>query len=122
MHNEVVPERLLGESNAIVFYPGVFAGNSMSARERTSPVEELTASGFGSLTTHDQQLATGRGVNRGRRWRVVLSMPMDSGDATKARVQPGTTVPVAFAAWNGDRQNRGSRKQYANWVPMEVEA
>lgn len=122
MYNDVTPEGLLGEANSLVFYPGVFAGNSMSARERKSPIEELIASGFGSLTTHEKQVANGKGVNVKGRWYVVLSMPMDSGDATKAKVQPGTSSPVAFAVWNGQKQNRGARKQYANWVPMEVEA
>jgi len=122
MHNDVTPEGLLGEANSVVFYPGVFAGNSLSARERTSPIEELTAAGFGSLTTHEQQLATGRGVNERGRWRVVIAMPMDSGDRSKARVRPGARAPVAFAVWDGAKQNRGARKQYADWVPMEVEA
>lgn len=122
MYNDVTPEGLLGEANSLVFYPGVFAGNSMSARERKTPIEELTASGFGSLTTHEKQGATGKGVNDHGRWRVVLAMPMDSGDASKARVTAGKSVPVAFAVWNGDKKNRGARKQYANWVPMEVEA
>lgn len=122
MHNDMTPEGVLGEANALVFYPGVFAGNSMSARERKSPIEELTAAGFGSLTTHQKQLAQGRGVNERGRWRVVLSMPMDSGDATKATVRAGASTPVAFAVWNGEKGNRGARKQYANWVPMEVEA
>ncbi len=122
MYNDVTPEGLLGEANSLVFYPGVFAGNSMSARERKSPIEELVASGFGSLTTHEKQQANGKGVNEKGRWRVVLSVPMDSGDATKSKVRAGASVPVAFAAWNGTRQNRGARKQYANWVPMEVEA
>ena len=94
----------------------------MSARERKSPIEELVASGFGSLTTHEKQLATGKGINDHGRWRVTLAMPMDSGDPTKAKVHAGKAVPVAFAAWNGDMKNRGARKQYANWVPMEVEA
>jgi DMSO reductase family type II enzyme heme b subunit len=122
MYNDVTPEGLMGDANALVFYPGVFAGNSMSARERKSPIEELTASGFGSLTTHEQQAANGRGVNDHGHWRVVIAMPMDSGDATKARVRVGANIPVAFAVWSGEKKNRGARKQYANWVPMEVEA
>ncbi len=122
MYNDVTPEGVLGEANSIVFYPGVFAGNSMSARERKSPIEELTAAGFGSLTTHEKQRADGKGVNDHGRWRVTLSMPMDSGDTTKARVTAGKSVPVAFAVWSGEKKNRGARKQYANWVPMEVEA
>lgn len=120
MYNDVRPEDLMGEDEAAVFYPGVYVGNSLSGRSRVSPVEELTAGGFGSLTTLEDQRASGRGVFGGGRWKVVMSIPMQGGKE-RANLAPGTTAQVAFAAWNGGHDNRGARKQWANWTPLAIE-
>jgi hypothetical protein len=37
-------------------------------------------------------------------------------------VEPGSTWPVAFAIWLGSKANRAGRKQYANWLSLELEA
>lgn len=121
-YNDVTPEMLMPKEQAITFYPARVANNSQASHDRTSPVEEFTAVGFGSLTSHTDQLATGHGVYRSRRWQVVLMMPMDSGDKTRARVKAGETRNVAFAVWNGSDGQRGARKQYFPWAPIEVEA
>jgi hypothetical protein len=47
---------------------------------------------------------------------------MAMGDKTKAEVKPGETRNVAFAVWNGSEGQRGGRKQYFPWAPIEVEA
>ncbi|MGE0135032.1 MAG: ethylbenzene dehydrogenase-related protein [Dehalococcoidia bacterium] len=121
-YNDVSPEMLMPKEQAIAFYPARVSNNSQSNHERTSPVEEYSAIGFGSLTSHTEQQATGSGVYRARRWQVVISWPMTAGDSTKSRVEPGETRNVAFAVWNGDSGQRGGRKQYAPWAPIEVEA
>lgn len=104
------------------WYPGWAVGNPLSQRDKRSPVEELVAVGFGTLTTHKEQEAIGKGVHDGRRWRVVIARPMKGAGTNKAEVVPGQTRQVAFAVWNGSAGQRGSRKQYALWVSMEVEA
>lgn len=122
IYNDVRPEELMSVDQAKVFYPGWAVGNPMSQRDKKSPVEELVAVGFGTLTTHKEQEAVGKGVHDGRRWRVVIAMPMKGNGTNKAEVTAGQTRQVAFAVWNGGQGQRGSRKQYALWAPMEVEA
>jgi hypothetical protein len=121
MYHDAPPEALMGEAAARQFYPAMVAGNPMARRDRTSPVEDLTAVGFGSLTTHETQTATGRGAFDGRGWRVILQTPLSAG-AEKAALTPGITTVIAFAVWNGSHGNRGSRKQWSNWTDLEIEA
>lgn len=122
IYNDVRPEQLMSVEQAKNWYPGWAVGNPMSQRDKKSPVEELVAVGFGTLTTHEEQEAVGRGVHDGRRWRVVIARPMKGKGTNKAEVAPGQTRQVAFAVWNGGQGQRGARKQYALWVPMDVEA
>lgn len=122
IYNDVRPEQLMPVEQAKTWYPGWAVGNPMSQRDKKSPVEELVAVGFGTLTTHKEQEAVGKGVHDGKRWRVVIAMPMKGSGTNKAEVTPGQTRQVAFAVWNGGQGQRGSRKQYALWAPMEVEA
>jgi len=122
IYNDVRPEQLMPVDQAKNWYPGWAVGNPLSQRDKKSPVEELVAVGFGTLTTHKEQEAVGKGIHDRNRWRVVISMPMKGNGANKAQVTPGQTRQIAFAVWNGGEGQRGSRKQYALWVPMEVEA
>ena len=122
IYNDVRPEELMPIEQAKNWYPGWAVGNPLSQRDKKSPVEELVAVGFGTLTTHKEQEAVGKGVHDGKRWRVVIAMPMKGKGTNKAEVTAGQTRQVAFAVWNGGQGQRGSRKQYALWAPMEVEA
>lgn len=122
LYNDVRPEQLMSVDQAKVFYPGWAVGNPMSQRDKKSPVEELVAVGFGTLTTHKEQEAVGKGVHDGKRWRVVIAFPMKGNGTNKAEIVAGQTRQAAFAVWDGGQGQRGSRKQYALWAPMEVEA
>lgn len=121
MFHDAPPEALHGEEAARVFYPALYVGNPMVARDRTSPVDDLIAMGFGSLTSHEAQTARGRGVFAERGWAVTLITPLAGGDG-KTSLTPGITTSVAFAVWNGSKANRGSRKQWSNWTPLEIKA
>jgi hypothetical protein len=118
--NDVVPEGLMGDEAARVFYPGIQVGNPLSQLERGTPVEELVAEGFGSLTTQEEQRAVGRGIFADGRWRVVIAVPMQGGEA-QATLEPGGRTSVAFAVWNGGAGNRGARKHWGDWTPIEIE-
>lgn len=119
--NDWVPEELMDPELARVFYPGLAAGNPLSAVAKTSPVEELVAEGFGTLTHQATQRAVGRGVFSDGTWRVAVQVPMIGGETT-ATLTPGVLTQVGFAVWNGEKQNRGARKHYAPWTPMTIEA
>jgi len=114
------PEGLMLAQDAKVFYPGVFVGNPLSTRSLTTPIEELTAIGFGSLTTLDSQDAVGRGVHGGGQWRVVMATAMKGGEG-RADLTAGRRTKVAFAAWSGGERNRGARKQFADWTDVRIE-
>ncbi len=121
MFHDAPPEALAGEEAARVFYPALYVGNPMARRDRSSPVEDLVAVGFGSLTSHDEQTANGRGVFNSSRWSVTLISPLAGGEG-KAALAPGILTSVAFAVWNGSHGNRGSRKQWSNWTELTIEA
>ena len=118
---DVPPDAILPPETAVLYYPGRAVGNPLSALVHTTTVEELVAEGFGSATVLEQQSARGKGVHREGRWQVALGFPLARG-ASGAPIAPGSVWPVAFAVWLGSRQNRGSRKQYADWLEVEVEA
>lgn len=114
----VAPEDLMTEEQARVFYPGIYLDNPMSSRARKSPVEDLTAVGFGSLTDMDEQKAIGRGVFEDGAWKVAMGTAVLGGEG---RYNGFRKTKVAFAAWNGSKENRGARKQYADWIDINVE-
>lgn len=121
LFHDAPPEALMGAEAARQFYPALAVGNPMARRDRTSPVEDLTAVGFGSLTSHETQTADGRGVHDRNGWHVVIVTPMAAG-ADKTALTPGISTSIAFAVWDGARGNRGSRKQWSNWTALEIEA
>lgn len=118
---DLTPEELLGPEGAVPYYAGRAARNPLSAAARISPVEEIIAEGFGSVTNLAEQRARGAGVFGRAGWEVVVGLPMDRRPAG-AQLEPGSVWPVAFALWLGSRGNRGSRKHFANWVRCELEA
>lgn len=118
MYPGLRPEALMGQEKAAVYYPGVYVGNPQSSRNRTQPVEELTAIGFGSLADMDEQRAVGKGVYTGAGWKVALGTSMLGG---KDRFAGAPKTQVAFAAWSGSKENRGARKQWADWTDLRIE-
>ena len=51
----------------------------------------------------------------------MADVVIDATGSNKAQVKAGEARPVAFAVWSGAKGQRGARKQYAQWVPMEME-
>lgn len=119
--NDVTPEQLMGEDAARVYYPALYVGNAMATRGRTTAVEELVAEGYGTLTTHSEQQAEGLGVQSQGAWSVAIIRPL-AANGTKARLRPGARTLVAVAAWDGAAGNRGARKQWSNWMTLELGA
>lgn len=119
--HDVPPDDILPEDAAVLYYPGRAAGNPLSELHRTTSIEEMVAEGFGSVTVLPEQRARGRGVHDGARWRVSLGFPMARG-VSGAAIEPGSRWPVSFAVWVGNRGNRGARKQFADWIDLELEA
>lgn len=117
--SDVSPEDLMKPELARGYYPAQAAGNAMALRQRTSPIEELVAEGFGTITSQSEQRAEGSGVFSGSRWEVVLVIPM-AGKENQASLKPGDHTSVAVAVWNGGKGDRGARKQFAYWSGLEL--
>lgn len=100
--------------------PALAAGNPLSVRDHDSPVENLIAEGFGTLTHADVQDVNGAGVWRAGRWRALFSRPLTSGAAGMAHFEPGETTSVAFAVWDGGAGERNGLKSFAPWINLNI--
>ncbi len=98
------------------------AGNPMANFVRKSPIEEMTAHGFGSSTHISTTPSRGRGTWQDGKWYVVLDRPIASSDPLIKRFNENPNQQlVAFAVWDGSADNRGGRKNITNWSPMKIE-
>ncbi|HXG52719.1 MAG TPA: ethylbenzene dehydrogenase-related protein [candidate division Zixibacteria bacterium] len=86
------------------------------AAPRTAPVQDLVAQGPGTLQVAPRTVSRGHGKYGGGRWFVLLARPLPSG------AQPGGRTQVAFAVWEGSRQEVGARKMRSVWIPLAFEA
>lgn len=116
--HDTLVELGLDADTATVFAPGRDVGNPLSQRERSSPVEELTAIGYGTLSHADEQRARGRGVHRDGSWTVAIEVP--SGGSAPA-LSGGMTLPIAFAVWDGGAgAQRAGRKHHSDWIELAL--
>ncbi|MBI4288018.1 MAG: hypothetical protein HY671_06290 [Chloroflexi bacterium] len=106
--------------NDKVYVAGWGAGNPISDPElrAKTPVEKLTAAGFGSLTTDSDQDGQGKAVWKDGRWQLALSIPRKQGQFEFA---PGQTIPINFAAWDGGKNERGGEKGVSTWYFLSLE-
>ncbi len=98
------------------------AGNSLGDRDLQgrTPIEKLQAEGFGTLTTlpADRQDANGKAAWKEGVWSLVLTVPRAQDRFVFAA---GMTVPIAFAAWDGIKRERGGEKAVSTWYFMSLE-
>jgi hypothetical protein len=84
------------------------------AGPRTVPVQDLLAEGPGTIRPADNTVSTGGGKHAADGWTVILTRPLPH-DA-----RPGGRTQVAFAVWEGSRQEVGSRKMRTAWIPLAL--
>ncbi|MEW5702552.1 MAG: ethylbenzene dehydrogenase-related protein [Candidatus Zixiibacteriota bacterium] len=96
------------------YAPARALGNPM-AGPREVPVQDLIAEGAGTLTPAASTRSRGRGVRTSSGWAVVIIRPLPGGLTAQSRSQ------VAFAVWEGSRQEAGARKMRTGWVPLSRE-
>ena len=102
-----------------LFQTGLAAGNPLSARKHESPVENLVAAQFGTLTDAGVQDVDGVGRWKDGRWRVLFVRSLDGGEGTPA-FAPGAKVNAAFAVWNGSDGQRDGMKSVSQFVDLEI--
>lgn len=104
-------------------YLPALASNNLFAMPRLSPVEDLVAGGFGTLTAQPAagQNVQGFGVWENGRWRVIFSRDLNSPEADDVKFSPGQVYSVAFAAWDGANGERNGEKSTSQWVSLQLE-
>ncbi|NIQ01650.1 MAG: nitrite oxidoreductase, gamma subunit, partial [Nitrospinaceae bacterium] len=101
--------------NEGVYNPGRATGNILSdASLRVSPVEDLNAEGFSTLTTQAHQDVQGKGNWENNRWSVVFKRSLSTSDQNDTQFTAGKT-PMAIAIWNGQNKERNGQKAITQW-------
>jgi DMSO reductase family type II enzyme heme b subunit len=93
------------------YSPARALGNQMGG-PRQKPVEDLVAEGAGTLRPAGRGVSNGRGRKTDTGWAVVLTRPLPEG------LRPGGRTQVAFAIWQGGKEEVGARKMRSAWVPL----
>jgi mono/diheme cytochrome c family protein len=98
------------------------AGNIVADPTRQSAAEDLTAQGFGTLRARPpiDQAVVARGVYSHDSYRVIFRRPLAGKGSGAVTLAPGTTVPVAFAVWNGAAGDRDGKKSVTIWQQLEI--
>jgi len=104
-----------------LYEPPRAVGNPVAADPLSTPVEDLSAEGFGKLRHDDAGKSVGRGEHRDGKWYVVISRRLDTAPGGKTQLRPGLSTYVAIAVWNGSRDHRGSKKMRSVWIPLVIE-
>jgi hypothetical protein len=102
------------------FVAGWAAGNPFSNPLRATPVEDLVAGGFGSLTSQPQQDVIGRGEWKDGTWKAVMARPLTTIDPSDTQFSVGTNKPVAFAVWDGANNEVNGRKSVSAWIVLNI--
>ncbi|KMP12313.1 hypothetical protein UR09_01385 [Candidatus Nitromaritima sp. SCGC AAA799-A02] len=89
---------------------------------RRSPVEELNAEGFGSLTVQslEDQQVRGRGVWRDGRWRVVLIRDLATPGPRDVQFGEKDSMLMAVALWDGSARDKNASKTVSLWQSVRI--
>jgi hypothetical protein len=102
-----------------VFYPARALGNVFAQTERETPIDNLLAGSFGTLTQTSDQIVNGAGEWRDGHWRVLFARGM-SVDGDYSQFAEGDSTNVAFAAWDGASEERDGMKSVSQFLTLEV--
>jgi heme/copper-type cytochrome/quinol oxidase subunit 2 len=95
---------------------------SVSIPELKSAVTDLLAQRAGSLTRKNHQIVQGRGLWRDGSWNVVFKRLLTTEKQQQDCQFSGPKRSVAFAVWDGDQDDRGSRKSISEWVNLQIQS
>lgn len=101
---------------------GQEAGSPLSQQKRASPVENLLAEGFGTLTSVMDESMLGKGIWRDGRWVVVVKRKLASTKEKGTSIAKETgIVPISFAVWDGTIAERNGIKGLTRWRFLRFE-
>jgi hypothetical protein len=92
------------------------------AQVHTTPVENLIAGGFGTLTSlpPDDQPVQGYGTYANGQWRVIFTRDLTTSQPADAQFEAGKAYSMAFAAWDGANNERNGQKSVSRWVALSI--
>ncbi|HUM71890.1 MAG TPA: ethylbenzene dehydrogenase-related protein, partial [Chloroflexota bacterium] len=104
------------------YVPAMAAGNLYASPTYATPVEDLIAGSFGSLTSQsaEAQNVQGHGEYADGKWRVVFTRDLTSLEAEDAQFSNGQVYSLAFAAWDGANEERNGQKSTSQWVSLQL--
>lgn len=89
----------------------------------TDPVVEFVATGFGTLTRLPGTGVRATSEHTGKRWAVVLTRRLATGDPKEASFLPGERTAIIVAIWNGAMGEVNGRKSVTlAWTPLVLDA
>ncbi len=94
--------------------------NSSSSDNKSinfSPVEDLNAEGFSTLTQQKSQHVSGKGLRTKKGWQVVFKRQLTNKDDLDVQFLGST--PMAIAAWNGGNRETNGQKGIAGWILLQ---
>lgn len=105
-----------------VFLPALHVGNLLATPGRGTPVENLVAGGFGSLTSlpANQQTVNGYGEWSQGVWRVIFSRQIELDAPGEVNFIPGRTYSIAIAVWDGEFAERNGQKSTSQWLSLQL--
>lgn len=96
------------------------AGNPLARTEGRTAVQSLIAGGFGTLEIDGQGGLDGEAVYKDGRWMVVFSRPFAAATDTQPSFDDSTPVDVAFAVWDGSKQERNGIKSVSSFTRLQI--
>lgn len=105
--------------NDPIYQPARALGNPV-ALGGDSPVQNLVAQAFGTLSPAADQAVTGKGAWRNGEWSVVFTRPFTSTAADQATFAEGTATSMAVAVWNGSQGDRAGQKTVSQFVTLSL--
>jgi len=105
------------------YLPALAAGNLFAIGNRSSPVEDLVAGGFGTMTsqTAEEQNVQGFGSWADGLWQVIFLRELASPESHDVVFSPSRVYPLAFAVWDGSNGERDGRKSTSQWISLQFE-
>lgn len=108
----------LSDEKREVYSPAKAVGNPQSYR-KASAVDEIVAEGFGTSSVIESHETIGQGVFKDGEWSVVIARPLKRENASV--LDPSKNGYVAFAVWQGAKQEVGARKCVTmSWVGLQM--
>ena len=109
------------QSEKDIFIPGKAAGNPLSFPSKEI-ITELSSTGPGTITFKKTANTTGAAEWKNGRWTVIFRRPLTVKDDGSVLFSVGERMPVAFAVWEGSRDEAGGRKAVSPaWAEVEIE-